>query len=565
MNKQIKKVFGIDLGTTYSSIAYVDEFGKAVVIPNVENQRVTPSVVFFDEGNIVVGDIAKECAKLYPDEVVGFIKRSMGESGFIFENNDKSYRPEEISSFILRKVIQDAQQALNEEVTDIVITCPAYFGINEREATRMAGEIAGYNVRQIINEPTAAAIAYGTIETSDENVVLVYDLGGGTFDITMIDIQHDSIEVICTGGDHNLGGKDWDDRIVGHLVQEYQAQTGRNEDILEDPDTCQDLLLSAEKAKKILTHRSSTPISVTHGGERIKVELTRDKFEEITQDLLERTIDFTREMLDEARAKGYETFGQIILVGGATRMPQITARIEGEFAVTPKVFDPDEAVAKGAAIYGWKLSLNDSLIEKIAEKTNKSVSQIQSSIDLTDSIDFSDMIDLTSNQVDELTEQMAEESGYTLPAVKRSMVKITDVTSKSFGIIAHNPQDEEIVFNLILRNTSVPERIKKTFYTAVPNQETVLIRIMESETSDKEIDPDYAVEIGTAILDLPAGLPADLPIEISFELNQEGRLNIQAIESSGNRSVKVKIETKAVIRGQELETAKVRCQNLVIH
>jgi molecular chaperone DnaK (HSP70) len=145
------------------------------------------------------------------------------------------------------------------------------------------------------------------------------------------------------------------------------------------------------------------------------------------------------------------------------------------------------------------------------------------------------------------------------------MVKITDVTSKSFGIIAHNPQDEEIVFNLILRNTSVPERIKKTFYTAVPNQETVLIRIMESETSDKEIDPDYAVEIGTAILDLPAGLPADLPIEISFELNQEGRLNIQAIESSGNRSVKVKIETKAVIRGQELETAKVRCQNLVIH
>ncbi len=565
MNKPIKKIFGIDLGTTYSSIACVDEFGKAVVVPNAENQRVTPSVVFFDEGNIVVGDVAKECAKLYPDEVVSFIKRSMGESGFIFENDDKSYRPEEISSFVLRKVIQDAEQSLNETITDIVITCPAYFGINEREATRQAGEIAGYNVRQIINEPTAAAIAYGTMESSDENVVLVYDLGGGTFDITMIDIQHDSIEVICTGGDHNLGGKDWDDRIVAHLVQEYQTQTDREDDILEDPDTCQDLLLSSERAKKILTRRKTTPISVTHGGERVKVELTREKFEEITQDLLERTIDFTREMLDEARAKGYENFGQIILVGGATRMPQIANRIEGEFGVTPKVFDPDEAVAKGAAIYGWKLSLNDNLIEKIAEKTNKSVAQVESSIDLTDSIDFSDIIELTSDQVDELTEQMAEETGYTLPAVKRSMVKITDVTSKSFGIIAHNPQDEEIVFNLILRNTAVPENIKKIFYTAVPDQETVLIRIMESETNEKEIDPDYAVEIGTAILDLPAGLPADLPIEISFQLNQEGRLVIKAVETSANRSVDVKIDTKAVIRGKELEMAKNRCQNLVIH
>lgn len=565
MTKPIKKIFGIDLGTTYSSIAYVDEYGKAVVLPNAENQRVTPSVVFFDEGNIVVGDVAKECAKLYPDEVVSFIKRSMGEPGFIFENDGKSYRPEEISSFILRKVVQDAEQSLNETITDIVVTCPAYFGINEREATRRAGEIAGYNVRQIINEPTAAAIAYGTMENSEENVVLVYDLGGGTFDITMIDIQHESIEVIGTGGDHNLGGKDWDDRIVAYLVQEFQTKTGRDEDILEDPDTCQDLLLSAERAKKILTRRNTTPISVTHGGERVKVELSRKKFEEITQDLLERTIDFTREMLNEARTKGYEKFDQIILVGGATRMPQITDRIKREFSVQCKIFDPDEAVAKGAAIYGWKLSLNDSLVEKIAEKTQKSKAQIEGAVNLTDSIDFSDMIELTSDQVEELTEQMAEETGYTLPAVKRSMVRITDVTSKSFGIIAHNPQDDEIVFNLILRNTSVPENVQKTFYTAVPNQETVLIRIMESETNEKEIDPDYAVEIGTAILDLPDGLPADLPIEISFQLNNEGRLDIKAVETNENRSVNVNIDTKAVIRGKELEIAKARCQDLVIH
>ncbi|MFO7497212.1 MAG: Hsp70 family protein [Desulfobacterales bacterium] len=271
----MKRIFGIDLGTTYTSIAYVDEYGKAVVAPNAENQRVTPSVVFFDGGNIVVGDVAKESSKIYPNEVVSFIKRSMGEPDYLFSYDGKTYRAEEISSYILRKVAQDAEQSLGSKITDVVITCPAYFGINEREATRMAGEIAGFNVRQIINEPTAAAIAYGTVAISDKRVVMVYDLGGGTFDITLIDIQPDAIQVICTGGDHNLGGKDWDDRIVAHLVQEFQSQTGSDEEILEDPDTCQDLQLSAEKSKKVLSQREKTPISITHGGERVKVELLR--------------------------------------------------------------------------------------------------------------------------------------------------------------------------------------------------------------------------------------------------------------------------------------------------
>ena len=205
MSDPINKIFGIDLGTTYSSIAYVDEYGKPVIIPNAENQRITPSVVFFDGSEIVVGDVAKESAKLYPNEVVSFIKRSMGEANFLYEYDGKPYRPEEISSFILRKVAQDAEQTIGEKVQDVVITCPAYFGINEREATRKAGEIAGFNVRQIINEPTAAAIAYGTVQETENRVVLVYDLGGGTFDITMIDIQESSIDVICTGGGSQSG------------------------------------------------------------------------------------------------------------------------------------------------------------------------------------------------------------------------------------------------------------------------------------------------------------------------------------------------------------------------
>ncbi|MBA4369567.1 MAG: Hsp70 family protein, partial [Desulfobacterium sp.] len=310
MEGQIKKIFGLDLGTAYSSIAYVDENGKPHIIPNSDNQRVTPSVIFFDQGEIIVGDVAKENAKLYPDDVISFVKRAMGEPDFLFEHDGNTYRPEEISSYIIKKVVQDAEQTLGEKITDIVVTCPAYFGINEREATQRAGEIAGYIVRQIINEPTAAAIAYGSIQTDERRVVLVYDLGGGTFDVTLIDITPESIEVVCTGGDHNLGGKDWDDCIVNNMAQEFQKATNTDKDILEDPDTCQDLLLTAEKAKKILGQRKKTPIVITHGGERVKVELSREKFEQLTEALLERTITFTQEMLQKAREKGYDKFDE---------------------------------------------------------------------------------------------------------------------------------------------------------------------------------------------------------------------------------------------------------------
>lgn len=559
MTEKTKRIFGIDLGTTYSSIAYVDEYGKAVIIPNAENERVTPSVVFFDDDSIVIGDVAKESSKLYPNEVVSFVKRSMGEPNFIFLHNSEEYRAEEISAYILKKLAQDAEQYLGEPVTDVVITCPAYFGINEREATRKAGEIAGFNVRHIINEPTAAAVAYGSLDSDNDRVVLVYDLGGGTFDITMIDIRKDSVEVICTGGDHNLGGKDWDDRIVAHMVELFQNETGTDEDILDDPDTWQDLQLSAEKAKKILSQRPKTPISVTHGGERVKMIVDREKFEEITEDLLERTIEFTKEMLDEAKNKGYKSFDEIILVGGATRMPQIRTRIEENFSVTPKIFDPDEAVAKGAAIYGWKLSLNDGLIERLSQKSNKPISQID---------DISQMIEsneLSATDFKEAAQDVADKTGYTLPSVERSMLKVKNVTSKSFGVVAHTPQNTEIVFNIVLRNTTVPITLKKNFYTAVSNQKTVLIRIMESETSRVEVPPEHAVEIKTAVLNLPPNLPADLPIEITFTLNEEGRLHITAQETAESRQIDVSVDTASVIAGEDLERAITRSQNLIVH
>lgn len=546
-------IAGVDLGTTYSSVAVVDEYGKPVVIPNADNQHTTASVVFFDGDNIVVGDVAKESAKLYPNEVVSFVKRSMGEPDYLFEYRGSSFRAEEISSFVIRKVIQDAERNLNQKITDVVITCPAYFGINEREATRRSGEIAGYNVRQIINEPTAAAIAYGSLENPGNKVVLVYDLGGGTFDITMIDISSDSIEVICTGGDHNLGGKDWDDRIVGTLVQEFQSATQSEEDILEDPDTCQDLQISAEKSKKVLSQRDKTPVLITHGGERVKVVLEKSKFEEITRDLLERTISLTHEMLEEAGKKGYDRFDGIILVGGATRMPMVTERIREEFSIDPQVFDPDEAVAKGAAIYGWKLGIQEGLIKHASEKTGKDI-EIE---DLESDGDLEDILG-------EVEQIVADETGHTLDDVKRSRVKISNVASKSFGVVAHNMDDEEIVYNLILKNSTVPIVTTKAFGTAVDDQEQVAVQIMENGSSDISAKPGNSVEIGQALLDLPAGLKKDTPIDITFRLNEEGRLQITAMELTESKTVNVSIDTRSVIQGEDFEKAKVRSRSIVV-
>lgn len=255
------KVFGIDLGTTYSCIAYIDENNKPVVVKNSEGELTTPSVVYFESReDITVGESAKESSKMYPDEVVSFIKRSMGKPNSNLKINGVEMSPAEISSYILKKVVNDAVDNLkiegklkdNETIKDVVITCPAYFGINERTATQTAGELAGLNVLQIINEPTAAAITYGVADDSVEKTVLVYDLGGGTFDITMIHIKPGEIKVICTGGDHNLGGKDWDDKILIYLDDEFGKQTGKKESVLDDPETLQELVLSTEKAKNFL-------------------------------------------------------------------------------------------------------------------------------------------------------------------------------------------------------------------------------------------------------------------------------------------------------------------------
>jgi len=384
--------------------------------------------------------------------------------------------------------------------------------------------------------------------------------GGGTFDITMIDIRKDSVEVICTGGDHNLGGKDWDDRIITYLAEIFEKETGLNEDILADDDTCHELQLYAEKAKRMLSQRLKTPISITHRGKIAKFFLERQKFEELTADLLERTIDFTRKMLQTAREKGYDRFDEIILVGGATRMPCVAERINKEFGILPKIFDPDEAVAKGAAIFGWKLALNDDLIRRVSEKTQK---EIETWDNLSQMIDTKEV---STEDFSEVTRELAEDTGYTVPSVESAILKvIKNVTSKSFGVVAYNSENKEIVYNLILRNTSVPVQIKKTFSTAVENQKLVLIRTMENDTVKIELPIAQAVEVKVAFLHLPPGLPADFPIEITFDINEEGRLHITAEEASGSGKVNIVVNTTSVIDGIAFKRAKARSQSLVVH
>jgi len=560
----MNKVLGIDLGTTYSCVACIDQNGKPVVQKNSEGELITPSVVFFESAsNVVVGTAAKESSKLYPDEVVSFVKRSIGQPGAVWNIHGADRTPEEISSYVLKKIVADAVEALRgedkllpcETITDVVITCPAYFGISEREATRKAGEIAGLNVLNIINEPTAAAITYGAGDLSEDRVVLVYDLGGGTFDITMIDVNQSAIKVICTGGDHSLGGKLWDDRIIEYVAGEFARQTGSTEDILSDPETFQELSLSAERAKKMLSARDKAPIAINYKGERARVELTRETFESITEDLLERTILLTKEMLEEAAKKGYGAgdISEILMVGGSTRMPQVPQRIQKEFSAPVKIFDPDESVAKGAAIFGARQAFFSELIEKAAAETGRSEQALRK--------------DIQSGRADvqELARTLNIETDAAGPAAD---ISIVNVTSRSFGTIAYQSVDggenSEVLYNMILKNTELPAAKVRRFFTVVPSQSIVAIRVLESLCPDEMAQPGDGTEIGEAILELPEGLPAGSPLEIEFTLNENGLLELCATETTGRREIRARFETADAISETELRRAKQRLEDSMI-
>ena len=558
MSNRDEIIFGIDLGTTYSCISYVDEYGKAVIIPNKENNLTTPSVVLFEGENRVVGDGAKKLAKRNPDSAVEMVKRHMGEADWRYNYNGRDVTAEEISSYILRKLAVDTEEALNIPVKEVVITCPAYFGIPQREATALAGEIAGFNVREVINEPTAAAITYG-LQKEQDQVVLVYDLGGGTFDVTVIEIKGGSITVIATGGDDNLGGRNWDEAVIGYLSEQWRLQTGSSEEPTDSLETLQDLWERSEQAKFSLTQRMETNVVVSHEGKVAKVTLTRDKFNELTASLLYRTTMFTRFTMDDAKDRGFDHIDQILLVGGSTKMPQVKEGLEREFNIPLKVFEPDAAVAKGAALYGQKL-----LIDK---KIQSAVGSMMGA-----SIDDVDMDGIAPTMVRQAEEQVANDLGLRLGSVQQyHKAKVTNVASHSFGIIviadSNTPMERDVISNLVVVNDPLPAVQTKQYGTREDGQELVELRIMETTEVTSLVEQDKYTdesEVGNAVLTLPMHIPAGSPIEVSFELNRQGRLHIIGRDLRSGAVIEATIETKRGISEDELQEAKARASKLAI-
>ena len=517
--QEIKKIYGIDLGTTYSCIAHIDKNGEPEIIPNAEGELTTPSVVFFESpGNVVVGTAAKRSAELEPDRVVDFVKRSMGDENFAFEVDGRAYKPEEISSFILRKLVKDASAYLGEPITDVVITCPAYFGIKEREATKKAGEIAGLTVHSVLNEPTAAAFSYGLDRAEEDQVVLVYDLGGGTFDVTMIEVKGKDISVITTGGDHHLGGKDWDDRIIEYFATEFMKEHGEDQDPRDDRYTMQDLRNKAEEAKKILTAKEKYKTVVSYEGERTEIELTREKFEELTKDLLDRTITLTKNIMEEAKNKGHPQVTKMLLVGGATRMPMVMEAIKSELGIEPSLYEPDLAVAKGAALISLKIGYEESRPD-------------------------------------------APPPG---PIKKFLGGQVHNISSKAFGLVVvrfdERQNEKEYVYHVIKRHAQLPANETETgLGTLYDNQTAVDIKLMEQADGNTEPSEDLEDNILIAegrISGLPPNLPAGSPIHVTFRLEEDGRLTVHAVEPSSGRDCVVEAKVTGVMSKEEVIKSK---------
>jgi len=536
-----KYVFGIDLGTTYSAISYVDETGRATVIKNQEGDNTTPSVVnFAGENDVVVGKVAKENAIIEPDTTVDFVKRLMGQPGAVaitYNGVDKS--PQEVSAYILKKVTGDAAKLLDTEVKDVVITVPAYFGFDERTATKQAGEIAGLNVLGIINEPTAAAIYYGCTKAEDEKTILVYDLGGGTFDVTVMRVSSSKIEVVCSDGDHELGGKDWDEALMNYFAERF-CEENPSFDGDFDEYAQQSLRQKAETTKQQLSQREEVNVPIEAAGLRARIAVTRDKFDELTAMLLDKTIEKTDAAIEIAKGKGYEV-DEIILVGGSTRMPQVPKILTEKYGKEPKVVDPDEAVAKGASIHAVNVYVENqaSLDPGATGETEVTVGGETKTIDAAD-----------------YTETLSAGGGDVM-ALPGAGIEVVNSTTKSFAI-RMLLNGEPKCNNLIVKNDPMPGGVvssSKVFGTQVANQSSVELVVFENDFMDEYFDDDERVadlELGKALLELPPNLPAGAPIEITFTLNSEGLLSVKGLDQTGNREVYAEMKSNAAMSSEEV-------------
>ena len=486
------KIIGIDLGTTNSCVA-VMEGGKPVVIPNAEGMRTTPSVVAFTKnGERLVGEPAKRQAVTNADRTISSIKRHMG-TDYKVSIDGKEYTPQEISAMILQKLKADAESYLGEKVTQAVITVPAYFNDAQRQATKDAGKIAGLSVERIINEPTAAALAYG-LEDESEQKVMVYDLGGGTFDVSIIDIGDGVIEVLSTNGDTHLGGDDYDERITKWLVDEFKAAEGV--DLSQDKMALQRLKEAAEKAKKELSSATTTDINLpfitatAEGPKHLDMKLSRAKFEELTSDLTERTAVPVQNSLHDAGLTSSD-LGKVLLVGGSTRMPVVQEKVKQLTGKEPsKNLNPDECVALGAAVQGGKLS---------------------------------------------------GEAG-------AGDVLLLDVTPLTLSIETLGG----VATPLIKRNTTIPTRASQVFSTAADNQTAVDIHVVQGE---REFARDNKT-LGQFRLDgiLPAqrGVPQ---IEVTFDIDANGIVNVSAKDKGTGKEQHITITSGSSMSKEDIDKA----------
>lgn len=543
-----KYVYGIDLGTTYSCIAYLDKNKTTTIIKNSEGTNTTPSVVNFASPNqVVVGQVAKETAVIDPQNTVSLVKTLMGRSDFVINYNGEDKSPEEVSAYILRKLTKDAANNIDAEVKDVVITCPAYFGTAERTATRNAGTIAGLNVLEIISEPVAAAICYGCTREHEDKTILVYDLGGGTFDVTIMSINSEKIEVICSDGDHDLGGKDWDAAIMRHLANEFVSQTGYDGDF--DEYTQQNLHLNAEKAKQQLSSREEVPVMIDSAGKRARINFSRETFDEITSALLISTIDKTDAAIAVAEQRGYKV-DEILLVGGSTRMPQVTKALVEKYGMEPKIFEPDEAVAKGAAIHAVNVYINNQKnLFGWHEDDNGNVIPEPIPEDMKDNGNAEPLaIDITKLSI----------GGQT-----RSIVV---AVTKSFAIGAI-VNDEPKCCNMIFKNDPMPDGtiiVSKTLGTRNANQETAAIIVYENDFMDEYFDVCLDYEIGSVTLKLPGNLPAGAPIEVTFSLNNEGILEVTGKDLTSNEKVHATMQSKCMMTSEMVEELKEKSKQMVV-
>ncbi|CAM3728969.1 molecular chaperone DnaK [Alicyclobacillus pomorum] len=482
------KVIGIDLGTTNSCVA-VMEGGEAVVIPNAEGGRTTPSVVAFGkDGERLIGDVAKRQAITNPDRTIISIKRHMGTDHKVTIDGN-GYTPQEISAMILRKLKADAEAFLGEPVTQAVITVPAYFSDSQRQATKDAGKIAGLEVLRIVNEPTAAALAYG-LDKEGEQTILVYDLGGGTFDVSILELGDGVFEVKATSGNNHLGGDDFDQKIIDFLVETFKRDTGI--DLRNDKMAVQRLKDAAEKAKKELSSTLTTTISLPFisadatGPKHLEVNLTRAKFEEMTADLVEATLGPTRQALQDAGLT-VNDIDKVILVGGSTRIPAVQEAIKKLIGKEPsKGVNPDEVVAIGAAI-----------------------------------------------QAGVLTGEVKD-------------VVLLDVTPLSLGIETLGG----VFTRLIERNTTIPTSKSQIFSTAADNQTSVEIHVLQGE---REMARDNKTLGRFTLSDIPPA-PRGVPqIEVTFDIDANGIVNVSAKDLGTGKSQRITITSSSGLSKEEIE------------